>query len=145
MMKTPSLHDLYDPTSLIRLERSIAEGKIPNREELAAALEANSEQPLPPWFVSTVIKSLRGELKQRPGRPKASSLANTVGVGERKISAVSCMAAEPTALSRAGRLVSGAGERMVGWSIARTRRPNCYGAVAEAYELESVSECGLAS
>lgn len=75
MMKTPSLHDLYDPTSLIRLERSIAEGKIPNREELAAALEANSEQPLPPWFVSTVIKSLRGELKQRPGRPKASSLS----------------------------------------------------------------------
>ena len=72
-MKTPSLHDLYDPTSLIRLERSIAEGKIPNREELAAALEANSEQPLPPWFISTVIKSLRGELKKRPGRPKDNS------------------------------------------------------------------------
>jgi len=68
--KTPTLYDLFDPTSLMHLERSIAEGKIPNREELAAVLEANSDRPLPPWFIATIIKSLRGELKKRSGRPK---------------------------------------------------------------------------
>jgi hypothetical protein len=70
MSQSPTLYDLFDPTSLVRLERSIAEGRIPNREELAAVLEANSDRPLPPWFVATLIKSLRGELKSRPGRPK---------------------------------------------------------------------------
>jgi hypothetical protein len=74
MTQSPSLYDLFDPTSLIRLERSIAEGKIPNREQLAAVLEANSERLLPAWFVATIIKSLRGELKSRPGRPKDGPL-----------------------------------------------------------------------
>jgi hypothetical protein len=71
----PSLYDLYAPTSLLNLERSISEGKIPTGSELAAVLEANSETPLPPWFTAIVIKSLRGELKRRKGRPKASFLS----------------------------------------------------------------------
>jgi hypothetical protein len=75
MSKLPSLYDLYGPTSLLNLERSIAEGKIPTAAELAAVLEANSEKPLPSWFIATVVKSLRGELKKRPGRPKASALS----------------------------------------------------------------------
>jgi hypothetical protein len=75
MSKLPSLYDLYGPTSLVNLERSIAEGKIPTASELAAILEANSEKPLPPWFIATVVKSLRGELPRRPGRPKASPLS----------------------------------------------------------------------
>ena len=70
LAKSPTLYDLFDPASLVHLERSITEGKIPNREELAAVLEANSERPLPAWFIATIIKSLRGELKSRPGRPK---------------------------------------------------------------------------
>jgi hypothetical protein len=74
MSKVQSVYDLYGPTSLLNLERSIAEGKIPTAAELAAVLEANSEKPLPPWFTATVVKSLRGELKKRPGRPKASPL-----------------------------------------------------------------------
>jgi hypothetical protein len=57
------------------LERSIGEGKIPNHEELAAVLESNAERPLPPWFVATIIKSLRGQLKPQRGRPKAGALA----------------------------------------------------------------------
>lgn len=68
MSKSPTLYDLFDPTSLVHLERSIAEGKIPNREELAAVLEANSDRRLPAWFIATIIKSLRGELKKRGGR-----------------------------------------------------------------------------
>jgi hypothetical protein len=75
MSKLPSLYDLYGPTSLLNLERSIAEGKIPTAAELAAVLEANSEKPLPSWFITTVAKSLRGELKKRPGRPKESALS----------------------------------------------------------------------
>jgi hypothetical protein len=75
--ETPSLYDLYGPTSLLNLERSIANGKIPTASELAAILEANSEKPLPPWFVAILVKSLRGELKRRPGRPKASFLSET--------------------------------------------------------------------
>jgi hypothetical protein len=75
MSKLPSLYDLYGPTSLLNLERSIAEGKMPTAAELAAVLEANSEKPLPSWFITTVAKKLRGELKKRPGRPKESALS----------------------------------------------------------------------
>jgi hypothetical protein len=75
MSKLPSVYDLYGPTSLLNLERSIAEGGIPTAMELAAILEANSEKPLPPWFIAMVVKSLRGELKRRPGRPKDSALS----------------------------------------------------------------------
>jgi hypothetical protein len=75
MSKRPSLYDLYDPTSLVNLERSIAEGKMPTGPEIAAILEANSDEPLPPWFIAIVVKSLRGELKKRAGRPKESSLS----------------------------------------------------------------------
>jgi hypothetical protein len=74
MSKPPSLYDLYGPTGLPKLERSIAEGKIPTAAELADVLEANSEEPLPPWFIATLVKSLRGELKRRRGRPKRNSL-----------------------------------------------------------------------
>ncbi len=45
------------------MERSIAEGKTPTGPEIAAILEANSDGPLPPWFVEIVVKSLRGEIK----------------------------------------------------------------------------------
>ena len=72
MSKLPSLYDLYAPTSLLNLERSIKEGKIPTAGELGSVLEANSERPLPAWFAETLVKSLRGELKKRPGRPKAA-------------------------------------------------------------------------
>jgi hypothetical protein len=54
----------------------MAEGKIPDAAELASVLEANSERPLPPWFVETLVKSLRGELKKRTGRPKAGALSD---------------------------------------------------------------------
>lgn len=74
MSKVPSLYDLYGPTSLLNLERSIAEGKIPTAGELASVLEANFERPLPPWFAEMLVKSLRGELKRRPGRPKQTFL-----------------------------------------------------------------------
>jgi hypothetical protein len=75
MSKVPSLYNLYGPTSLLNLERSITDGKMPTGPEIAAILEANSDEPLPPWFIAIVVKSLRGELKKRPGRPKESSLS----------------------------------------------------------------------
>jgi hypothetical protein len=64
-----NLYDLYGPTSLISLERRIAEGKIPTADELAAVLEVNSAEPLPAWFSALVVASLRGELKKKRGRP----------------------------------------------------------------------------
>jgi hypothetical protein len=64
-----NLYDLYAPTSLLNLERRIAEGKIPTADELAAVLEANSAEPLPAWFSELVAQSLRGELKKKRGRP----------------------------------------------------------------------------
>lgn len=75
MSKLPSIYDLYGSTSLLNLERSIAEGKIPTGVELAAILEANPEASLPPWFIAIVVKSLRGELKKHPGRPKDNVLS----------------------------------------------------------------------
>jgi hypothetical protein len=77
MSKVPSLYDLYGPASLLNLERSIAGGKMPTGAEIAAILEANSDEPLPPWFIAIVVKSLRGELKKRAGRPKEDSWAET--------------------------------------------------------------------
>jgi hypothetical protein len=74
-MSKQSLYDLYEPTSLLNLERSIADGKTPTGPEIAAILEANSDEQLPPWFIEIVIKSLRGELKKRAGRPKESWLS----------------------------------------------------------------------
>jgi hypothetical protein len=70
MSSRQSLFDLYGLTSLLNLERRIAEGKIPTAEELAAVLEANSGEALPAWFSALVVKSLRGELKKKRGRPK---------------------------------------------------------------------------
>ena len=68
----PSLqnpYDLYGPTSLLSLDRRICEGKIPTAEELATVLEANSGEPLPVWFSALIVKSLRGDLKKKRGRP----------------------------------------------------------------------------
>ena len=70
MPSRPSLFDLFGSTSLLNLERRIAEGKIPTGEELAAVLEANSGEALPAWFSALVVKSLRGALKKKRGRPK---------------------------------------------------------------------------
>jgi len=72
-MPQPDLYDLYGSTSLLNLERSIAAGKIPAAEELAAVLAANSEVQLPAWFIELIVKSLRGELKKKRGRPKDDS------------------------------------------------------------------------
>jgi hypothetical protein len=75
MSKLQSVYDLYGPTSLLNLENSIAEGKTPTAAELAAVLEANSEKPLPQWFLAMVVSGLRGELKKKRGRPKDSALS----------------------------------------------------------------------
>jgi hypothetical protein len=76
-VENPSLYDLFGPTSLLNLEKSIKKGKIPTAAELAAVLEANYEKRLPPWFTEIVVKSLRGELTRRRGRPKATFLEET--------------------------------------------------------------------
>lgn len=75
MPKRESVYDLYGPESLLNLERSIAEGRIPTAAELAAVLEANSGAPLPQWFLAMIVSVLRGELKKKRGRPKESSLS----------------------------------------------------------------------
>jgi hypothetical protein len=77
MSNLPSLHDLFGATGLPNLERSIAEGKIPTAAELANILDANSERPLPAWFLAILIKSLRGELPRRRGRPSETFLSET--------------------------------------------------------------------
>jgi hypothetical protein len=78
MRSRQNLYDLYGPTSLLSLERRIAEGKIPTAEELAAVLEANSAEPPPAWFSALVVKSLRGELKKKRGRPKDDSPLSSI-------------------------------------------------------------------
>ena len=78
MSSRPSLFDLFDATSLLNLERRIAEGKIPTAEELAAVLEVNSAGPLPVWFSALVVKSLRGELKKKRGRPAKDDALSSI-------------------------------------------------------------------
>lgn len=74
MSKIQNIYDLFGPTSFWNWERLIADGKIPTNVELAAILEANREEPLPPWFIEIVVMSLRGELRRKPGRPKDGAL-----------------------------------------------------------------------
>jgi hypothetical protein len=74
MSKIQNIYDLFGPTSFSNWERLIADGKMPTNAELADILEANCEDPLPPWFIETVVKSLRGELRRKPGRPKEGAL-----------------------------------------------------------------------
>jgi hypothetical protein len=74
MSKIQNIYDLFGPTSSSRWERLIADGKVPTKVQLADILEANCEEPLPPWFIETVVKSLRGELRRKPGRPKEAAL-----------------------------------------------------------------------
>ena len=75
MSEPANLFDLFGPTSLQHWERLVGDGKVPSKLELADILEANSDKRLPSWFVEIVAKSLRGTLKQRPGRPKQSALS----------------------------------------------------------------------
>ena len=70
-----NLFELFGSTSLKRWERLIAEGEVPSKQQLADILEANTGQSLPAWLVALVAKALRGELKQRAGRPSRSALA----------------------------------------------------------------------
>jgi hypothetical protein len=67
--ENPSLYDLFGP-SLKRWERLVSEGELPTLEQLAEIVEANAREPLPNWLIELVAKGLRGELKQRAGRPK---------------------------------------------------------------------------
>ncbi|MBP2427607.1 hypothetical protein [Bradyrhizobium elkanii] len=66
----PTLYDLFEATSLQNCKRRLDAGEIPSPEQLADILSANAHQPLPAWFLDLVAKSLRGDLKQRAGRPK---------------------------------------------------------------------------
>ncbi|MGF6432294.1 hypothetical protein [Bradyrhizobium elkanii] len=66
----PTLYDLFEATSLQNCKRRLDVGEIPSPEQLADILSANAHQPLPAWFLDLVAKSLRGDLKQRAGRPK---------------------------------------------------------------------------
>jgi hypothetical protein len=71
----PSLYELFEATSLQNCQRLLDNGEIPAPELLADILEANAGKPLPAWFIELVAKSLKGELKRKPGRPKETFLA----------------------------------------------------------------------
>jgi hypothetical protein len=73
--ENPNLYDLFGPTSLKRWERLVSEGELPTNHQLAEIVEANAGDPLPGWLIELVAKGLRGELKQRAGRPKQNALS----------------------------------------------------------------------
>ena len=75
MPKVPSPYELFGATSLVFWEKQIQNGRVPTGKELALILDANAQEALPSWFVDILGKYLRGELKQRPGRPKSSVLS----------------------------------------------------------------------
>ena len=75
MSENPNLYDLFGPASLNRWERLVSEGEFPTNQQLAEIVEANAGDPLPSWLIELVAKGLRGELKQRAGRPKQNALS----------------------------------------------------------------------
>jgi hypothetical protein len=75
MTTTPNLYDMFDATSLHRLERLVKDGEIPSAKQLADILKANADKQLPGWFLDIVGKSLRRQLRGKPGRPKQNALS----------------------------------------------------------------------
>jgi hypothetical protein len=73
--ENPNLYDLFGPTSLKRWECLVSEGELPTNQQLAEIVETNAGDPLPSWLIELVAKRLRGELKQRAGRPKQNTLS----------------------------------------------------------------------
>jgi hypothetical protein len=69
-----SLYELFDELDVRYWERLIKSGTNPNKEQLAALIEANAAKPLPAWLNPFILKGLKGELKGKPGRPKKSML-----------------------------------------------------------------------
>jgi hypothetical protein len=72
MANDPTLYDLFDATSLQNCERLLQSGEIPTADLLAGIIAADPGGPRPRWFDELVVKALRGELKQKPGRRKQS-------------------------------------------------------------------------
>ena len=91
-------------------------------EELAAVLEANSAEPLPAWFSALVVKSLRGELKKKRGRPKDENPLSSIRfqIAMAKYHQYLILAAETRTLCWAGRMVCRPRQNLVG----RTRPTN---------------------
>jgi hypothetical protein len=144
MSKLQSAYDLFGPTSLLNLERTIAAGRNLTAAELATVLEANSGEPLPQWSLATVVSGLRGELKKKRGRPKESSLSG--------IRFEIAKAQYPLYLAWLIKREGSSG--LKGWSAIRgkdwwtgppheQRRPNCHSTLAQADELASIFEPAL--
>jgi hypothetical protein len=112
MSEIQSVYELYGTTTLTNLERMLTEGRIPTAAELAAVLEANSEKPLPPWFVALLAKSLRGELHKKRGRPKATDFLAVA-------SFAAAEAAYPRYHAWLKKRESSCG--LVGWSVVREK------------------------
>jgi hypothetical protein len=72
MANDPTLYDLFDATSLKNCERLLQSDEIPTADLLAGIIAADPGGPRPRWFDELVVKALRGELKQKPGRRKQS-------------------------------------------------------------------------
>ena len=113
MSQDSNLFELFGPTSLKRWERLIAEGGVPSKQQLADILEANTGEPLPAWLVILAAKALRGEQKQRAGRPSQSAFKNPILACGKSIFAGSAVVAEKGANLRARRLVYRAPSRLV--------------------------------
>jgi hypothetical protein len=75
MSDQPTLFDLFEETSLHNCRRMLDNGDVPTRGQLADVLEANADKPLPAWFIALLVKSLRGKLKRKAGRPKERTIS----------------------------------------------------------------------
>ena len=139
MPSRQNLFDLFGATSLLNLERRIAEGKIPTAEELAAVLEANSAEPLPAWFSALVVKSLRGELKKKRGRPKDDSPLSSIRfqLAMAKYHQYLTWLQKRRALGWAERMACGSRSKLVDRTAPRTCSPNGHCALAPPHGLES--------
>jgi len=142
MSSRPSLFDLFDATSLLNLERRLAEGKTPTAEELAAVLEANSAEPLPAWFSALVVKSLRGELKKKRGRPKDENPLSSIyfQFAMAKYHQYLPRLQKTRTLGWAGRMACPARQTLVARTAPRTCSPNGHGALASPHRLAIVFE-----
>src|SRR3954471_9704803 len=63
--------EIFAPTSFFAVEGILARNEAISPSEIAAAIEANPDQPLPPLIRNRVCLLLRGKYKGKPG-PKGS-------------------------------------------------------------------------
>jgi len=73
-----TMEELFGENSLHLCKYRLDNNEIPSLEKLADIIEANSDAPLPDWFVKYLCTRLRHPDKPKKGRPRSNKPDKTI-------------------------------------------------------------------